>query len=439
MPRQGKIPAVRFNLKSHNPTEDKKVEILVYLIFRYKGKKLVYSTGEKVKPQYWDSSSNRAKYTKSHPEYADLNDRLNNLSQIAQAIFKDSNFGEITVKDFRNELHYRTGKKERPDSEKQRSVPLMEFIKQFIEERKAKPNAKRGTWKKLETVFNHLKEYSKDKGIKLTYESMDWNFKNDFENWLYSPPRNHAINNASKIFQVTKQFLYEAERHGYNPYTIFKQRGWGIQRVKVKKVVLSFAELKKLADLDLSQNERLDRVRDLFLIGAYSGLRYSDFTRIKPEHIIEEDGVEMIEIFTKKTDTEVVIPLMPELKTILEKYNYSSPKLISSQRMNEYLKELCQLAEINEGVAYKYSKAGKVVEEVIEKYKLISTHTARRSWATGFYQLGIPASELMLISAHSSEKQFFGYININKRQNAARLAKRIAFILSEPNVLRAVK
>lgn len=183
-------------------------------------------------------------------------------------------------------------------------------------------------------------------------------------------------------------------------------------------------------NLDLSNNPRLDRVRDLFLIGCYSGLRFSDFIRIRPDYIIREDGVEMIQIFTKKTDTEVVIPLVPELKTILEKYNYHSPKSLSNQKMNEYLKEIFRKAKFNQEILVKKSIGGQIQEIVHKKHELAQSHMARRSFATNFYHLGIPAAHLMLVTGHSTEKQFFDYINIDKIKNAKAMAKQVAMLMA---------
>ncbi len=425
MPRQPKIPAVRFNLKDK---ADKTKETLIYAYFHYNGKRLKYSTGEKVLSPYWDKEKQRAKYTKKHSEYSVLNSRLNELEEHIKDIFEEYNFGQLDIDTFKKQLNIKTGKVV-PDEE---GIPVFtDFVDQFIEERSGKVNAKRGTWKIYKTVFTHLKEYGKAKKKDLNYEDFTFEFRHDFENWLYLKPREHSTNYVSKIFEVLRQFLHEATRRGYNTNMTFIQRGWSISKEKVQNIILSFSELEILYDLDLSDNPKLDRVRDLFLIGAYSGLRFSDFTRLKPEHIIREEGVEMIEIWTQKTDTQVVIPLMEELKTILEKYGYHSPKAISNQKMNDYLKELCNLAGIKEEIIKRKSVGGQKKEVKKEKWELVTTHTARRSFATNFYEMGIPAIQLMQLTGHSTEKQFMAYINIDKRQNAKNLAKAIGMIMRE--------
>ncbi len=433
MPRQVKIPTPRFNLKSHQRDND---EVLIILVYRYtipstqEKVRIVHSTGEKVIPKYWDNKT-LAKNTRNHPEYASLNDRLNEWGRIAKEIFQEFDFGEIVESEFKKELDYRTGLVARPNHfpTGNRIPDFMEFMTSYIKERMQKPNSKRGTWKMLRTCANHLIEYSKDRGEDLNYEDFDYTFRNDFENWMYREPREHSTNYASKMLSLVRQFLHEATQRGYTQKKTFLQRGWTIKKEKIRKEVLSFDELRILYDLDLSDIPRLDRVRDLFLIGCYSGLRFSDFTRIRPEHIIREDGIEMIQLNTQKTDTEVVIPLMPELRTIMEKYNYRSPQAISNQKMNEYLKDILKKAGFNQEIVVKKSIGGQVHELVYKKYELAQTHMARRSFATNFYQLGIPAGHLMLITGHSTEKQFFEYINVDKKKNAKAMAKQIAMLM----------
>ena len=166
----------------------------------------------------------------------------------------------------------------------------------------------------------------------------------------------------------------------------------------------------------------LDKARDLFLIGAYTGLRYSDFTSIRPEHILEEDGKRFLVLHTQKTNTEVTIPLFPIADKILKKYAYTTPKL-SNQKMNVALKELGAKAMLNQSVTDVRTKGGKRVDKTYSKWEKLSSHTARRSFATNFFLSGIPAAVLMQITGHSTERQFMQYINVNPQANAKKFAE----------------
>ena len=221
--------------------------------------------------------------------------------------------------------------------------------------------------------------------------------------------------------------MKEAHRKGLHNNTIFQEPDFGLRRVKVKnKVRLSFAELEALSvKLDLSNNRRLEKVRDLFIVGSYTGLRFSDWHKIRREQIILKGGAELLEIMAQKTSEPIVIPLLPELKTVLTKYDYQLPR-ITIQKFNEYIKEVCQLAISDSKFFRIYSEGGRVHSEKIEKWKKVSSHAARRSFATNFWELGIPAPILMQITGHATEKQFFEYIDVNQYEVAKRFAQEVA-------------
>lgn len=369
-------------------------------------------------------------YTKSQrprSNYSEYNGYKSVLGRIENAIRENyRNNGALDLEKFRDQLDLKLSRKVvRSDTS-----TFLGFIDHYIEQQKHKPTANRDSWKKLETTFNHIKNFAKEHyNDQLDYNDINWEFRNAFLEWLYSPPRKHSINHAAKIIQITGQFMAEAERLGLHSNYEYKQRGFNVKKMKTKFPVLTFEDLEVLYKLDLSDNPKYDRVRDLFLIGAYSGLRVSDFTRLTPEHIINDQGVEMIHLLTKKTNTEVCIPLLPQLKNLLEKHDYHSPEPISNQRMNDYIKEICEIAELDRPVIKKHSTGGVEQEDHIPLYKAVSTHTARRSFATNFYEMGIPVSLLKAITGHSTEKQFFGYINTDKKKAARTMASMVADIM----------
>jgi len=332
-----------------------------------------------------------------------LENKLNELIRIAESI--------------NQELILKGVNKER--------IEFFEFMDQLIAEKQNKPNTNKNTWKIFDTVRNHLKVYEKENKLVIDYEVFNYEFRNKFEHWLYACPRQHSKNYVSKIFEILRQSLREATRRGHNKNITYTTKEWIIKKEKVQHVSLSFKELQILYDLDLSSNKRLERVRDSFLIGCYTGLRYSDFIRISPQNIIEEDGVGYLQITTNKTNTEVVIPLFSKLKYLLEKYDFYSPKPISNQKMNAYIKELCKLAGLNGLILLRKNIGGQRRDIIKEKYKFISTHTARRSFATNFYELGFTAYELMQITGHTTERKFMLYINIDKKRNARNIADKI--------------
>lgn len=414
MPRINGTPKVRFNLLDLKATET-----YVFAYFHYRGgQRLKYSAGEKVRPSFWNSKTQRLRLDKRHPEHTDINLSLNNLELTIIQVYRDFNSGDISPAEFRKELDYRLGYAVRPESEQQKILPFFNFIEDYISRKKVQP---RGTWKILQVVFGLLKTYASERKGGLEYADIDLVFFNDFKAWLFAPPRSHSINYAAKVMAIVRQFMRAAEDENLHTNTTYQSEKFKIKKIKTSKVVLSFEELEGLYRLDLSENPRLERVRDLFLIGAYTGLRFSDFTRITPNHIEETKGKTVLNITTQKTGTMVSIPLFPIPLALLQKYNFSAP-IISNQKMNDYLKELGKLAGMTGKLILTGSKGGKREDTTSEKWEKLTTHVARRSFATNFYRDGVPAVVLMKITGHTTEQQFMQYIAIDGKENALHFA-----------------
>ena len=190
-------------------------------------------------------------------------------------------------------------------------------------------------------------------------------------------------------------------------------------------IYMNINELKEIENIDLSEHKKLDVARDLFLIGSWTGLRYSDYSNIKPENIDLKEN--RITIKPKKTKTTVVIPIHTVVLSILKKYNYVLPKSLSNQKTNDYLKELGERETkwtddkktkcLHEIVTKVITKGGLELHTNMKKYELLCSHTARRSFATNQYEK-IPTISIMKITGHTTEKSFLKYIKISPDENA---------------------
>jgi len=199
-----------------------------------------------------------------------------------------------------------------------------------------------------------------------------------------------------------------------------------MDRFKSDTVYLNLIEIKEMQDLNLTGSPRLERVRDMFIIGCFTGLRYSDLTNIKPENI--DNG--MIEMVQAKTGSTVVIPFTNNVQDILKKYNYTMPT-ISNQKFNEYLSLVAEKCELlQKEIIINSIKGGKKIQTTIPKHKLIGSHTARRSFATNENAAGdLDTGEIMTLTGHKSEKSFYKYIRETPKEKAERIKEK--FILRE--------
>jgi len=161
-------------------------------------------------------------------------------------------------------------------------------------------------------------------------------------------------------------------------------------------------------------------VRDLFLIGCYTGLRFSDFVKI-PANCIDIEN-RLIRIKTHKTGKSVVIPIHKTVLNILAKYQgkteNSLPPALSNAKMNEYLKDVAEKAELNEIISKAKTKGGLTLHKHFKQHELVCTHTARRSFATNTYKMGVPIYDIMAITGHTREQTFKNYIKITAAESA---------------------
>lgn len=172
---------------------------------------------------------------------------------------------------------------------------------------------------------------------------------------------------------------------------------------------------------ELTKTEEI--VRDLFIVACTTGLRFSDFSRLKEENFIDQT----IQIKTQKTGTLVIIPQSKYVRNLLRKYNYQLPKCPCIQHFNKVIKTVCKKAGIITKVPYERTVGLERVSKMVPKWKCIGSHSGRRSAATNMFLAGIPALRIMKITGHKTEEAFMHYIGLSKEENAATLAGNIFF------------
>ena len=401
---------VKFTLKEPNS----KKETLVYLVYNYQYKRFKYSTGEKINPIFWNLRNQRAKETKKFKEYPEFNTRLDTLQSALNTIFRRLlNDGiqpnnELLKKELENELDSKVLKK--------RKLTLFDFIENYIEE--SKNFKQKSTVTVYKTTQKHLKNFSEKTKNNVDFESINLTFYSSFMKYL-SKDLEMSNNTVGKYIKTLKSFLNEATERGLNENLEFKKRKFKTLKEETDKVYLSNSELEIILNYNFANQEHLEKVRDLFLIGCYTGLRFSDFTQIKEENIFLDKS--LIQINTKKTNERITIPMHKIVRDILKKYNYNLPKSYTNQKMNKYLKDIVEQCEINSLIEITTSNAGIIKKSSIPKYDLITTHTARRSFATNLYLADIPSISIMKITGHKTEKSFLRYIKVTQEQNANKL------------------
>ncbi|WP_423148037.1 site-specific integrase [Rubrolithibacter danxiaensis] len=400
------MASVSFVLKE--PTSTK--ETLVYLLFRFNNQRLKLSTSEKILPKLWNAEKQRAKITKQNEEYFEFNSSLDKWETTIKNIFRKLlNDDKVpTPALLKDEIEKAFNKK--PAEKK---LEFMDFVAEYINNSPKSPN----TLRNYKQAQRQLKEFCKQNNGELKFENITLDFYNEFIKFLTL--RNYSQNTIGSFVKDIKIFMNEATDRGINMNLEYLNKRFKVLNDTVDTVYLTKDELSLLRALDLSENKRLESVRDLFIVGCYTGLRFSDLAKLDKSNFIKDNT--QIKIKTQKTGETVVIPVHPFVKEVFIKYGNSLPKVISNQKMNDYLKEIGKLAELKENVIIGSIQGGRKTNESFLKYQLLTTHTARRSFATNAYLADIPSMDIMKITGHRSERSFIKYIRVTQEQNANRL------------------
>lgn len=405
------IPQPHFLLR--DPKDRKATLINCHL--RFNNERIVFSTGERIMPSEWDKKRQRAINSKKYPHNSECNVWLDKIEADIKSVFREFNLDGVfpTTEVIKDKINARLFNKVND-----RIPSLFKFIESYIQECTKIKNS--NTVKTYVTTYKHLLSYAQLQKINLDYSSISLDFYNSFLNYLMHEAK-LSQNTIGKHIQVLKTFLNEATDRGYNKKMEFRGRKFKRPNELVESIYLNKEELDKISNLDLTKDPKIERVRDLFLIGCYTGLRYSDFTSIKPENIKTGENGWYIIMTTQKTSIKVVIPLHPIIVGIIKKYGGTIPKPMCNAKMNYYLKFIGQIAGIDKMIQITKTKAGMRTKTAIPKYKLMRTHTCRKSFATNAFLSGVPTLSIMKITGHRTENQFLKYVRISEEENANNL------------------
>jgi len=300
-------------------------------------------------------------------------------------------------------------------------INLFNYIESFIKGAETRPNPKTGrpvcykAQREYAVTFKYLKDYAAKTGKIIDFKDIDLKFYEGFTQYLQSEKL--AVNTIGKKIQTLKIFLNAAKDESKNIYDAYKSSKIKALTEEADTIYLNEAELKKLYECNLTDRPALDRVRDLFLVGCWTGCRFSDLSQITDENI--SNGFIYIQQY--KTGAKVVIPLHPVVTAILNKYEGKLPDILSNQKFNLALKELAELAGIDEITHKAITQGGVKVSKAYKKHKLITAHTARRSFATNLYKSDFPSLSIMAITGHKTEKAFLKYIKVTPEEHAKKL------------------
>jgi site-specific recombinase XerD len=406
---------VHFKLRAQG-SRDPRI-ILHVFNSQFKGRKFSYSTGFSINRKLWDHRNHRAKQntgTALETVLAEINDKLNALAlKCMQFIGEQSKSSLIDSNELRLVLDaVLTGE----DGSKPEKIDqdFFDVWKSIIESTKGKNGikvAKSTVQSKLQTL-KLLKSFCEARNKKLTFHEIDLKFYHDFDNYLIQ--NGYKDNSRGKHFKEIKAVLNEASKRGFEVDRSFVN--FKVIRVDTESIYLNEEELKKIFNLDLSNS--LAPLRDIFVMACYLGIRNSDWYQINQENLVTLDGTSILKVQQTKTRSIVHIPVNQKVHAILDRYQGNPPRVISNQKFNQALKLIAQKADLG------YITVGK---ETVEKASLVTTHTARRSFATNAYLAGMNVTKIMKLTGHKTEASFFKYLKLNGLDHATLAGKEAFF------------
>ena len=377
---------------------------------------LDFPTGHNIDTEFWDNLSQHALpgfEGKSGQKTTDINRTIDEYRAFVNDIFARYELLEKRVplpgevKDLFNDMIGRS-KVDLPDPNESFFTVFDMFTQTMGEKNQWTP----ATYTKFASIKEHLKAFDS----LLNFHTINDDKMQEYVKYLSKQEmRNTTI---AKNLAFVRWFFRWAASKGYYTGTIhntFKPKLKGTDGNAKEIIFLTQEEIKLLQNHIFKPGQgHLERVRDVFLFCCFSGLRYSDVAKLTCQDI--KKG--FIQVVTQKTVDGIRIELNKHSQTILDKYkniefpNNKALPVISNVKMNEYLKELGQVCELNEPQRIVYFKGNVRHEEVYPKWELLTTHCGRRTFVVNALRLGIPAEVIIRWTGHSDYKAMKPYVKI---------------------------
>ena len=396
----------------------------------FASQRIEFTTGYRIDVAKWDGDKQRVKNgctNKLKQSASEINAALLGYYTELQEIFKRFEVAEITpspaeVKEAFNNRHGQNEKTELASADTS-NVPsnFYEAFDDFVRVCGRQNDWTHSTFEKFAAVKNHLKNFRSE----LSFDFFDEEGLTEYVQYLREvrEMRNSTIGKQLSFLKWFLRWSFKQGMHSNNAYDAFKPK---LKDTQKKIIFLTWEELNKLREFKIPPTKQApERVRDVSLFQCFTGLRYSDVfnllrSDIKGDHI---------EVTTVKTSDSLIIELNDHSRAILEKYKdveFENDKVlpvITNQKMNDYLKELAELAEINVPVRQTYYKGNERIDEVTPKYALLGTHAGRRTFICNTLALGIPPQVVMKWTGHSDYKAMKPYIDIADDIKASAMSK----------------
>lgn len=396
---------MNYTFKLKEPNAEKETLIYFRSFFSNENRNFIYSSGEKIKPSEWDFENRLPN---------DLNGRTQravNHRSIKKQLDRYSGFFTEIVNRYKNideELTIDIAR-QRFDEEFKKIKIKDDFFRiydEFIQEKEndySGNSISKSTKDRYDYNKRLLQDFQDFYKLKLRLGNFNDKIYNKFLKYCIEI-KDHSANTVHRNVGLLKTFLYWAlsKKYTYNNNFInFKKP----PKFRTDEIALNYQQVEEIYLYDFSKNKRLERVRDLFVFGCVTGMRFGNYSRISKQDI-QGDFIRVVDL--KSKSKKLSIPLNSISKAILEKYNYILPN-ISNQKMNEFIKEVFKEMKFTEDIKKTMKYGDELVDKKSEFWERISSHTARRSFITIMKNNKVPNKVIMSYTGHTSLEVFNNY------------------------------
>jgi integrase len=410
---------------------------IYFQFFPKTGQRIFLNTNIAVPPKYWDKRYQCIKdnLPANFGDYQKLNEEIFRLYRLAEDLIRLVEVQDISnpglyIKDkfhpsldldqlARNEFQLTTA--HIPAGQKKKA----HFFRQLEDYIECKRNkVKPATATVYSNMIGHFAAFESHRGKPVTFDGLDYQFYEDFIDFLthdYRLPRTKIpafglrVNTIGRTIHQFRIFIKDRVKRKIIPAIDLSD--FKVPTEETDAVYLSYEEIGQIYNLDLSEYPDLIPARNLFVLGCLTGLRFSDYSTLKPEDLQED----MLHKKQEKSVHWVVIPLRKEAKDIFTEQFKTQIPTICNAEFNKKIKDIAKLAGFDQTIKFSYRKGNRMIEVKRPKWAWITSHTARRSFCTNEFLAGTPVLLIMKISGHKREKDFYKYIRVSPQEAALRI------------------
>lgn len=403
----------------------------IQYVVTFKGQRIKYYTGYRIDAKNFgyklslnskgenglvkteDTDTPRAKsntFNKDRISATVINNRLRDLMSATSAYFEENKKAPSSkaLTEYLNE-HIKGNIKE-TTVQTETPLSLKDQYNLYLSEIEPKPLIK----KQHESLLNLLTKFAIEEKFDLTLDSITGETLSKFEKWLLK--RNCSLNAISPKLKKLKTFYKNAVSKKLVSKNPFDEYKIPIEMYGTP-IIITKTERDYIRDYKID-NDKLDRVRDLFILQCHLGCRVSDFFTLKKENIIN-DSIHYIAEKTKNENAKTIrVPLTPTAQKIIKKYNFPGGMLmpfISDVKYNVYLKDLFKLLDLKRPVSWLNPKTR--MQEIKPLHEFASSHLARRTFIGLAHKANIKNEVIASMSGHAPDSRAFQrYYSIDEDQ-----------------------